>query len=92
MVKIKGQLLVKNKMGLHARPCAQIVHTAEKFPKVKVTFSINKEQANGRNILEIMILAVCCNSWLEVTLEGPQQDCKNLWEELQKLFANQFYE
>jgi phosphocarrier protein len=50
------ELLVQNKMGIHARPAAMIVRVTNKF-KSDVFVEKDEEQVNGKSIMGLMMLA-----------------------------------
>lgn len=92
MAELKGQLIVRNGMGLHARPCAQIVRLVNCFPGLNVRFRYGSEVADGHSVMELMILAVGQGAVLEVALEGNLDQCQTLLRDLQNLFVNKFGE
>jgi len=47
---------VRNKMGLHARPAAMIVQTANKFG-CDVTLEKDGQNVNGKSIMGVLMLA-----------------------------------
>jgi phosphotransferase system HPr (HPr) family protein len=87
---MRGQLLVTNEIGLHARPCAKIVRTVKQYPNVSVTFTYDQQTADGCSIIDMMILAAGRHALLDAYLEGPKADCKALWADLQRLFKSGF--
>ena len=50
------ELVVQNKMGIHARPAAMIVRITNKF-KADVFVEKDEEQVNGKSIIGLMMLA-----------------------------------
>ena len=50
------ELVVQNKMGIHARPAAMIVRITNKF-KADVFVEKDDEQVNGKSIMGLMMLA-----------------------------------
>ncbi|MDR1255005.1 MAG: HPr family phosphocarrier protein [Puniceicoccales bacterium] len=92
MYAIRGQLLVTNEIGLHARPCAKIVRIVKEYPDVSVTFAYNQQTADGGSIIDMMILAAGRQALIDAYLEGPKADCKALWANLQRLFKSGFKE
>ena len=80
---------VRNKMGLHARPAAMIVQTANKFP-CDVTLLKDSQQVNGKSIMGVLMLAAAMGSVVTVRTEGEQaQECADA---LGELFAKGFNE
>jgi phosphocarrier protein HPr len=50
------ELIVQNKLGIHARPAAMIVRITNKF-KSEVFVEKDEEQVNGKSIMGLMMLA-----------------------------------
>ena len=67
------ELLVQNKMGIHARPAAMIVRVTNKF-KADVHVEKEDEQVNGKSIMGLMMLAAGLGSKLTVICEGADAD------------------
>lgn len=66
-------LTVRNKMGLHARPAALIVQTANKFP-CEVTLSKDSQEVNGKSIMGVLMLAAAKGTTVKVKTEGEQAE------------------
>ena len=49
------ELVVQNKMGIHARPAAMIVRITNRF-KAEVMVEKDEEQVNGKSIMGLMML------------------------------------
>ena len=64
---------VLNPQGLHARPSALFVKTANLF-KSEVWVEKDGEQINGKSIMGLMMLAAGQGSRLRVTCEGPDAE------------------
>jgi phosphocarrier protein len=62
---------VRNKMGLHARPAAQIVQTANRFP-CEVTLERDGQPVNGKSIMGVLMLAAPLGTTVTVRAEGEQ--------------------
>jgi phosphocarrier protein len=67
------ELTVANKLGLHARPSAMFVKTANRF-KCEIWVEKDGERVNGKSIMGLMMLAAGQGSKLLVTCEGPDGD------------------
>ncbi|MGB0774794.1 MAG: HPr family phosphocarrier protein [Akkermansiaceae bacterium] len=67
------ELTVTNKLGIHARPAAQFVKTASKFSS-EVLVEKDGEQADGKSIMGLMMLAAGHGSVLTVTTDGDDAD------------------
>ena len=64
--------VIKNKLGLHARPAAVMVQTAAKF-KSKVKIFKDAQEVDGKSIMGLMTLAACAGSSLKITAEGEDE-------------------
>lgn len=82
-------LVVQNKMGIHARPAAMIVRITNKF-KAEVMVEKDDEQVNGKSIMGLMMLAAGKGSKVRFIATGA--DSSALLEELDALFARKFDE
>jgi len=63
---------IKNKLGLHARPAAQMVQTAAKF-KSKIKIVKDSHEVDGKSIMGLMTLAACAGSDLKIVAEGVDE-------------------
>lgn len=59
-----------NGLGLHLRPAALIVRLTQQF-KAKVRVECNGRQADGRSMLDLMLLAAEGGAYLELEARGP---------------------
>ncbi|MBI5423165.1 MAG: HPr family phosphocarrier protein [Opitutae bacterium] len=83
------ELLVENKMGIHARPAAMIVRVTNKF-KSDVFVEKDDEQVNGKSIMGLMMLAAAKGSKIKFVATG--EDAESMLNELEALFAKKFDE
>lgn len=83
------ELLVQNKMGIHARPAAMIVRVTNKF-KAEVYVEKDDEQVNGKSIMGLMMLAAAKGSTVKFVATGP--DAEQMLTDLEALFAKKFDE
>ena len=67
------EFTVTNKLGIHARPAAQFVKTASKF-SCDIQVEKDDEQADGKSIMGLMMLAAGNGSVLIVTAEGDDAE------------------
>lgn len=67
------EFTVTNKLGIHARPAAQFVKTASTF-SCDIQVEKDDEQADGKSIMGLMMLAAGHGSILTVTTEGDDAD------------------
>jgi phosphocarrier protein HPr len=64
--------IIKNKLGLHARPAAIMVQTASKF-KSKVKLIKDGQEVDGKSIMGLMTLAACAGSAIKIVVEGEDE-------------------
>lgn len=64
---------VTNKLGIHARPAAQFVKTASQFSS-EIQVEKDDEQADGKSIMGLMMLAAGHGSVLSITTDGDDAD------------------
>ena len=83
------ELVVQNKMGIHARPAAMIVRITNKF-KSDVFVEKDEEQVNGKSIMGLMMLAAGKGSKVKFIVSGI--DALPMLTELEALFARKFDE
>jgi phosphocarrier protein HPr len=83
------ELMVQNKMGIHARPAAMIVRITNKF-KADVFVEKDEEQVNGKSIMGLMMLAACKGSKVKFLATGS--DAPEMLAELEALFTRKFDE
>ncbi|MEO7502433.1 MAG: HPr family phosphocarrier protein [Gemmatimonadaceae bacterium] len=62
-----------NKLGLHARPAAEIVKTAARF-KSEITIVRDELEVNGKSIMGVMMLAAEFGSTILLRAEGADAD------------------
>lgn len=80
---------VTNKLGIHARPAAQFVKTASSF-KCDIQVVKDDEQADGKSIMGLMMLAAGHGSILTITTDG--EDAQQALDALGELIARDFEE
>ena len=66
-------LLIVNKLGIHARPAALFVKTANRF-KCNIFVEKDGEKVNGKSIMGLMMLAAGPGSKLTVSAQGSDAD------------------
>lgn len=86
---VTKELVVQNKMGIHARPAAMIVRITNKF-KAEVFVENKDEQVNGKSIMGLMMLAAGKGSKVKFIATGD--DAAAMLTELDALFARKFDE
>ncbi len=86
---IEREVQIVNKLGLHARPAAEIVKTAAKFQS-NITLTRDDLEVNGKSIMGVMMLAAEFGS--SITLRADGVDEEQAVEALAALVASKFRE
>jgi len=86
---VTREMVVTNKLGIHARPAAMFVKTANRF-ECDVMVEKDGEKVNGKSIMGLMMLAAGPGSKLSVHAEGT--DAARAVSELDALFKRKFDE
>ena len=63
---------IVNRLGLHARACAQVVRSAARF-RARVSLEVAGRCANARSIVAVMLLAAAMGTEVTVMAEGPDE-------------------
>lgn len=69
---IERELEIRNKLGLHARAAAKLVHTAARF-KSDIKIRKGGEEVDGKSILGILLLAAARGSTITVRADGEDE-------------------
>jgi len=83
------QVEIINKLGLHARAAAKVVHTANEFTS-EIFIGTADEEVNAKSILGLLTLAASKGTPLTVRADGQDED--QAVESLVQLFADRFGE
>lgn len=86
---LERELVVQNKLGIHARPAAMFVKTANRFD-CDIFVEKDGEKVNGKSIMGLMMLAAGPGSKIIVSVEG--KDGTAALDELEALFHRKFEE
>lgn len=68
-----SKLKIINRQGLHARPAMEFVEAASKF-LADVRVRSDAEDADGKSVMELMMLAATAGTEIEVTCIGEDAD------------------
>ena len=80
---------IKNQLGLHARPAAQLVKVAAKF-KSDVFIALDEHEVNGKSIMGVMMLAAEQGSQLTIITQGADEE--EAMEAIIELIEAKFHE
>lgn len=85
----KKELLIENKLGLHARAAAQIVKAASAYTS-KILLIKDNLEVDGKSIMGIMMLAAAKGSTVQVQVHGDDEEQAIV--SLERLFKDKFGE
>ena len=86
---LEKELIIKNKLGMHARPSSILVQAASKFESA-ITIKKEDKEINAKSILDIMMLAAEFGTKIKLIVNGSDE--KEALEEITNLFENKFNE
>jgi phosphocarrier protein HPr len=86
---IKQKVTIINKLGLHARAAAKLVHLASRYES-EIKLIRNNKVVNGKSIMGVMMLAASKGAELEVVIDGPDE--QQAMQSLIELINNRFGE
>ena len=89
MGKVVKKLVIKNKLGLHARAAALLVQTVNRF-SAEVKIAKDGQVVDGRSILGVLTLAATRGSKIQVEADG--EDAEEAMRAVEKLVGKKFYE
>lgn len=69
---IQRDFTISNKLGLHARPSAQLTQVASRFAS-EVWIAKGGRRVNAKSIMGVMMLAAGCGSVVVVDANGPDE-------------------
>lgn len=92
MPKASRDVLVSNKLGLHARPAMQFVDLANKFASKLIVRKGGPEpaEADGKSVMQMIILAAVEGTPLKIEADGNDADAAV--QKLAELFESKFGE
>ena len=86
---VEKEVVVKNRAGIHARPAARLVQTANMYDS-QVFLEKDHEKVNGKSIMGIITLAATYNTTIKISAEGSDE--REAIEAISRLFENKFEE
>jgi len=92
MPSASRELVVQNKLGLHARPAMQFVDVANQFTSTITVHKGGEEpcDADGKSVMQMIILAATEGTALLIEAEG--EDAPEALQKLAELFDSRFGE
>jgi phosphocarrier protein HPr len=88
-VRVSKELIVLNKLGIHARPAALFVKTANRFA-CDIFVEKDGERVNGKSIMGLMMLAAGPGTRLTLLADG--NDAARAIVEIEALIQRRFDE
>ncbi len=70
---LSENIVIINKLGLHARAAAKFVSTSTRFES-KVKVSKDGRTVDGKSIMSVMMLAASCGTTININTEGPDEN------------------
>ena len=82
-------IVVKNRAGIHARPAAMIVQTADQYHS-RILFKKEHEEVDAKSIMGVITLGATFNSKITISAEGNDEQIAV--EAIARLFETCFEE
>ena len=86
---VEKTVTIKNRAGIHARPAALLVQTANRFA-ANIYLEKDGEKINGKSIMGILTLAATYNSPIKIIADGSDEE--DAVQSISRLFENKFEE
>ena len=83
------EIVIKNRAGIHARPAALIVQTANQFDS-QIFLEKDGDRINSKSIMGIITLGAAYNTTLKILADGSDE--AEAVEAIATLFENKFEE
>lgn len=88
MSTAKGEVTIQNEAGMHLRPAAAFVHTANKHKGCDILVVSGEQRVNGKSIMGLVMLAA--SKGTELTIECTGEGSDQALEELTSLVNDKF--
>lgn len=89
MDELREEVMIVNKLGMHARPAAKLVQTALRF-SCDVHLQSNSHMVNAKSIMGLLTLAAAQGSRVMLICRGT--DAQDAMDAVKVLFASGFGE
>jgi phosphocarrier protein HPr len=66
------EVVVRNRLGLHAWACAKVVEVASRF-RCEVSLAVGARRASARSIIAVMLLSASVGSVVRLETDGPDE-------------------
>jgi phosphocarrier protein len=89
---VSKEVIISNKLGLHARPAMQFVDVANQFQSTVTVHKGGEEpgEADGKSVMQMIILAAVEGTPLKIDAEG--EDAEQAIAKLAELVESKFGE
>lgn len=78
--------VIKDEIGIHARPAGQLVNEAKKYEST-IMVKCGEKSADAKKLIALMSMGVKCGDEVEVTADGADEEQAYL--EMKTFFENQ---
>ena len=86
---VEDEVQIVNRLGLHARAAAKLVHLAGRY-KSQITLDRDGERVDAKSILGILLLAAAQGTRIQIVCEGTDEAQALI--AVRELFATRFGE
>lgn len=86
---LEETFILENKLGLHARPAAEIARLVSKY-SCRVLLQGNGKKVDARSAIMIMTMGMTLGQQLTVSADGEDED--ECMAEIKEFILNKFYE
>lgn len=69
---LEKEIVIRNRLGLHARAAAKFVQAAGRF-RARISLSRDGQSVDGKSILGILMLAAGQGTQLTLSADGPDE-------------------
>ncbi len=89
MEEKQKEIVIQNKLGLHARPASQFVQLTSKFSS-DIILRRGEEEVNGKSIMGVLMLAAPRGTPIKIIARGD--DAEEALRQIEDLIMNKFGE
>lgn len=89
VLEVRDDIIILNRLGLHARPAASLVQTVLPFQS-EVHLCVNGHQVNAKSIMGLLTLAAAQGTKIEVICRG--EDAQAAFDAVRLLIESKFGE
>lgn len=78
--------VIKDEIGIHARPAGQLVNEAKKYEST-IMVKCGGKSADAKKLIALMSMGVKCGDEVEITVDGADEE--QAFQEIKAFFENQ---